>query len=155
MEPVALIVVIDGGIGGLCQRRLLTTEATVGWIQWWPCPVVMAQTQHSLASRSLLMMVVVDGGDGGMELTASIIIVDNGDGDHCRLQWRLIAAARMAVFVNNGCHQQRWRWDVANRTAPIVVVDGDSKDAIAIAAIDRRCRRRRRGGALAALPGSG
>ena len=28
------------------------------------------------------MMVVVDEGDGGMEPTASIIDVDNGDGNH-------------------------------------------------------------------------
>ena len=37
-------------------------------------------------------MVVVDGGDGGMEPTASIIVVDNGDGDHRQLKWQSIAA---------------------------------------------------------------
>jgi hypothetical protein len=83
MEPAAPIVVVDGGIDSLCQQRSLSTEAAVGWIQWWPCPVVMARTQRSLASRSLSTIVVIDEGNGGMEPTASIIIVDNGDSNHC------------------------------------------------------------------------
>ena len=37
---------------------------------------------RSLASQSLLTMVVVDGGNSGMEPTASIIDVDDGDGAH-------------------------------------------------------------------------
>ena len=47
---------------------------------------------RSLASRSLSTMVIVDVGNGGVELTVSIIVVDDGDGGHCRLQWRSIAA---------------------------------------------------------------
>jgi hypothetical protein len=153
MEPTAPILIVDRGVGSLCQPGSLWMEALVGWIQRWPCPAVMVPTQRSLASRSLSMRVVVDGGNGGMELTAPIIVIDNDDGGHCRLHWRLIAAAAMAVFVEDGHHQQRRRWDGANRTAPIVVVDGSGKDAIAATAINRRCKRRRRGGVSAAPPG--
>ena len=64
----------------------------------------MAPTQRSLANRSLLATVIVNGGDGGMEPTAPIIVIDHGDGGHCRLRRRLIVAAEMAVFVNNGNH---------------------------------------------------
>jgi hypothetical protein len=47
---------------------------------------------------------VVDGGDGVKEPTASIIVVDGGDGNHLQLQWRSIAAAAMTTIVNNGRH---------------------------------------------------
>jgi hypothetical protein len=104
MEPTVLIIVIDGSIGGLCQQRLLSKEAAVGCIQQWPYPALMAPIQRSLASRSLLATVVVNGGDGGMEPTAPIIVIDHGDGGHCWLRRQSIAAATMAVFVNNGCH---------------------------------------------------
>jgi hypothetical protein len=30
VEPTALIIVIDGGVGGLCQQRSFLTEAAVG-----------------------------------------------------------------------------------------------------------------------------
>jgi hypothetical protein len=33
MEPAAPIIVVDGGIGGLCQQRSLPTEAVVGLSQ--------------------------------------------------------------------------------------------------------------------------
>ena len=33
MELTAPIVVVDGGVGGLCQQRLSPTEAAVGWSQ--------------------------------------------------------------------------------------------------------------------------
>ena len=46
---------------------------------------------------------VVDGGDGGKKPTASIIVVDDGDGNHRRLQWRSIVAAVMTTIVNDGC----------------------------------------------------
>ena len=104
MEPMAPIVVVDGGIGSLHQQRLSLTEAAVGWIQRGPCPAVMVPTQRSLASRSSLTMGVIDGGDGGMEPMASIIVVDDGDGDHCQLQWRPIAAVAMMTIVNDGSH---------------------------------------------------
>ncbi len=104
MEPMALIIVVDGGVGGLRQQRLSSMEVAVGWIQRWPCPVLMAPTQRSLASQSLLMTVVVNGGDGGMKLTALIIVIDHGDGGHCWLRRRSVAAAAMAVFVDNGLH---------------------------------------------------
>ena len=96
MEPTAPIVIIDGGVGGLCQQRSSSTEAAVGWIQRWSCPVLMARTQCSLASQSSLTTVIVNGGDGGMELMALNIVIDHGDGGHCRLQQRLIAVAAMA-----------------------------------------------------------
>jgi hypothetical protein len=32
MEPMALIVVVDGGVGSLCQQQSSSTEAAVGWI---------------------------------------------------------------------------------------------------------------------------
>ena len=76
----------------------------MGWIRWWPCPALMAPTQRYLASRSLSATVVVNGGDGGMEPTAPIIVIDHGDGGHCRLRWRSIAAATMAVFIDDGHH---------------------------------------------------
>ena len=101
MELTAPIVVTDGGVGGLCQQRLSSTEAAVGWIQGWPCPALMAPTQHSLASRSSLATVAVNGGDGGMEPMALIIVIDHGNG-HCRMQRQSIAAAAMEVFVNDG-----------------------------------------------------
>ncbi len=44
MEPLAPIVIIDGGIGSLGQQRLLSTEVAVRWIQRWLCPAVMAPT---------------------------------------------------------------------------------------------------------------
>ena len=47
---------------------------------------------------------VVDGGDGGKEPTASIIVVDDSDVNHCRLQWRLIAAAVMMTIIEDGRH---------------------------------------------------
>ena len=47
---------------------------------------------------------VVNGGDGGKEPTASIIVVDNCDGNHRRLQWRSIAAEAMTTIVNDGRH---------------------------------------------------
>jgi hypothetical protein len=34
IEPTAPIVVVDSGIGGLCQQWLSLTEAAVGWSQW-------------------------------------------------------------------------------------------------------------------------
>ena len=104
MEPMAPIIIVDGGVGGLCQRRSSSTEAAVGWIQRWPCPALMAPTQCSLASQSLSVTVIVNGGDGGMEPTAPIIVIDHGNGGHCRLQRRPIAASVMAVFVDNGRH---------------------------------------------------
>ena len=165
VEPMAPIIVIDGGVGGLCRRRSSLTEvavgwsrrrqslsltaalavfvnkeAALGWIQWWPCPALMALTQRSLASQSLLLMVVVNGGNGGMKLTAPIIIIDYGNGSHCRLRWWWVVVAAMAVFADNGRHWQRRQWDGADGMAPIVVVDGSGKDAIAAAAIDRLCR---------------
>jgi hypothetical protein len=33
MEPTAPIIVVDSGIGGLCQQWLSSTEAAVGWSQ--------------------------------------------------------------------------------------------------------------------------
>ena len=47
---------------------------------------------------------VVDGGNGGKEPTASLIIVDNGDGNHRPLQWRSIAAVAMMTIVDAGRH---------------------------------------------------
>ena len=76
----------------------------MGWIQQWPCPALMALTQRSLASQSLLTTVIVNGGDGGMEPTAPIIVIDHAGGSHCRLQRRLIVGLAMAVFVDDGCH---------------------------------------------------
>jgi hypothetical protein len=32
MELMALIVVVYGGVGGLCQQRSLSTEAVMEWI---------------------------------------------------------------------------------------------------------------------------
>ena len=104
MDPTGPIIVVDGGIGGLCQRQSSSMEAAVGLIQWRPCPALMAPTQCSLASWSLSTRVVVNGGNGGMEPTALIIVIDHGNGGHCRLRRRLIAAAAMAVFVDNGHH---------------------------------------------------
>jgi hypothetical protein len=101
----------------------------------------MAPTQRSLASRSLSAMVIVNKGDGG-EPTAPIIVIDHGDGGHCRLRRQSIAASVMAVFVDDGRHWWRRQWDGADSTVPIVVVDGNGKDAIAAAAINCRCRRR-------------
>ena len=49
---------------------------------------LMAPTQCSSASRSLSAMVVLNGGDGGMEPTAPIIVIDHGDGGHCWLRRR-------------------------------------------------------------------
>ena len=48
------------------------------------------------------MTVVFNGGDGGMEPTAPIIVIDHGEGGHCQLQRSLIAVAAMAVFVDDG-----------------------------------------------------
>ena len=103
MEPMAPIIIVDGSVGGLCQRRSSSTEAAVGWIRQWPCPALMAPTQRSLASRSLSAMVIVNKGDGG-EPTAPIIVIDHGDGGHCRLRRQSIAASVMAVFVDDGRH---------------------------------------------------
>ena len=103
MEPTVPIVIVDGGVGGLCQQRLLSMEALVGWIQWWPCPALMAPTQRSLASQFLLTTVIINGGDGGMEPTAPIIVIDHNNGGHCWLQQQLLVVAAMAVFVDNGC----------------------------------------------------
>jgi hypothetical protein len=139
VEPTAPIVVVVDGVGGLCQRQSLSMEVVVGWIQWWSCPALMAPIQRSLAGRSS-STVIVNGGDSGMEPTAPIIVIDHGDGSHCRQQWRSIAAVTMAVFVDDGRHCWRRQWDGANGTALIVVVDGSIKDAIAAAAINRRCR---------------
>jgi hypothetical protein len=75
-----------------------------------------------------------------MEPMALIIVIDHGDGGHCRLQRQLIAEAATAVFINDGGHWQRGRWDGANSTAPIVVVNNSGKDAITTTAIDSRCR---------------
>ena len=133
MELTVPIVIVDGGICGLSRQRLPSTEAAVGWIRRWPCPVVMAPTQRSLASRYLSTLVVVDGGNGGMESTVSIVVVDDGDGGHCRLRRRSIAATAIAVFFNDGHHQWRRRWDGANGTAPIVILDSAGKDTIAVA----------------------
>ena len=47
---------------------------------------------------------VVNGGDGGKEPTASIIVIDDGNGNHCRLQWRSIAAVTMMTIVDDGRH---------------------------------------------------
>ncbi len=58
----------------------------------------------TLASWSLSTTVVINGGDGGMEPTAPIIVIDHGDGSHFRLQRRSIAAVAMAVFVDDGRH---------------------------------------------------
>ena len=33
MELMAPIMVVDGGVGGLCQQWLLSMEAAVGWSQ--------------------------------------------------------------------------------------------------------------------------
>ena len=104
MEPTALIIVVDGGVGGLYQQQSSSTEAAVGWIQQWPCPGLMAPTQSSLASWSSSTTVVVNGGDGGMEPTAPIIVIDHGNGGNFRLQRQSIAAAVMAVFVDDGRH---------------------------------------------------
>ena len=75
----------------------------MGWIQQWSCPALMAPTQHSLASQSLFTKVIVNGGDGGMEPTAPIIVIDHNNGGHCWLQQQLLVVAAMAVFVDNGC----------------------------------------------------
>ena len=106
MEPTAPIAVIDGSVGGLCQQRSSSTEAAVGWIRQWPCPVLMAPTQRLLACWSLSTMVVVNGGDSGMEPTAPFIVIDHGDGSHYLMWRRSIAASAMAVFVDDGdgCH---------------------------------------------------
>ena len=37
-----------------------------------------------------------------MEPTASIIVIDHGDGGHCRLRRRSVVAAAMVVFVGGG-----------------------------------------------------
>ena len=37
----------------------------------------MAPTQCSLASRSLSTTVIIDGGNGGMEPTAPIVVIDD------------------------------------------------------------------------------
>ena len=76
----------------------------MGLIRRWPWPALMAPTQRSLASRSLSTTVVVNGGDGGMEPTAPIIIIDHGSGGHCWLRRRSVAAVAMAVFVDEGRH---------------------------------------------------
>ena len=47
---------------------------------------------------------IIDGGDGGKEPTASIIVVDDGNGNHRWLQWRSIAAAAMTTIVDDGHH---------------------------------------------------
>ncbi len=47
---------------------------------------------------------VVDGGNSGKEPMASIIVVDDGNGNHCQLQWRSIAAAAMTTIVDDGRH---------------------------------------------------
>ncbi len=39
-----------------------------------------------------------------MEPMALIIVIDHGDGGHCRLQRQLIAEAATAVFINDGGH---------------------------------------------------
>ena len=100
MEPTAPIIVVDGGIGGLCQQRLLATEAALRWIRQWPCPALRALTQRSLASQSSLTTVVVNGGDSGMEPTAPIIVIDHGDGNNCWL-WRrsIVLAGNVRVCV--------------------------------------------------------
>ena len=36
--------------------------------------------------------------------TAQIIVIDHGNGGNCLLQWRLIAATVMVVFVDDGRH---------------------------------------------------
>jgi hypothetical protein len=64
----------------------------------------MVLTQRSLASWSLLATVIVNGGDGGMEPTAPIIVIDHGNGGHCRLRRRTIAASAMVVIVDDGRH---------------------------------------------------
>ena len=98
MEPTAPIIIVDGGVGSLL------TEAAVGWIRRWPCFALMAPTQRSLASRSLSAMVIVNGGGGGMEPTAPIIVINHGDGGHCWLRRQLIAASAMVVFMDDGRH---------------------------------------------------
>ena len=67
-------------------------------------PCVDGANPTFFGSRSSWMMVVVNGGNGRMEPTAPIIVIDHGDDGHCRLRRQLIAAAAMAVFVNNGRH---------------------------------------------------
>jgi hypothetical protein len=68
-------------------------------------------TQHLFASWSLLTMVIVNRGSGGMELTAPIIIVDSGVGGLCQQQ---PSSTKAAV----GCSQQH---QLLSLTAALVV----------------------------------
>jgi hypothetical protein len=78
VEPLALIVIFDGSIGGVHRRRSSSTEVALGgadganpchWRRrWW----------------SLSTTVIFNGGGGGIEPTALIVVVDAGVGGLCQ-----------------------------------------------------------------------
>jgi hypothetical protein len=84
------MIVVDGGGSGM--------DLTVA------LPCVDGANPTFFGKLVFVNYIVVNGGDGGMEPTAPIIVIDHGDGGHCQLQQWLIAAAAMAVCVNDGCH---------------------------------------------------
>ncbi len=97
MEPTAPIIVVDGGVGGLCQRQLSSMEAVVGW----------SRRRQSLS------------------LTAALAVFVNDNRHPWRRRWDGLTMAfpcvdgsnpmffGKPVFIDDGCHQWRRQWDGA------------------------------------------
>jgi hypothetical protein len=78
-----------------CRRRqqwLLSPPSTI---------TIAAATQLTMmTARSQQLLFVINGGNVG----------------HRQWKRRLMAAVAMMVFVDGGCHQQRWQWDGGTMT---------------------------------------
>ena len=114
MATAAMVVFVDGGEMGP------TATTTVQWLLMPPPP-------------SAAMVVVVVDYAAAVDAAATTLLL---------LLTALAKEARARVWW----WQHSWQWRRWQRQAvghhPVIVVDGDSKDFIAAAAINRRCSRR-------------